>query len=175
MDKFDLLPLNISTWWKNGDRKYSCYSFYNTLSHWLPPAEVQYFTGVRPGVIGVQPQLSGCTGLTMKSVQVHPSQPEMQNLVGVEIPALKSDWPRWNPCTFPARSVAQATSFPGALAHMSLFLAYWRKQILRCWRRLSISPGVRRAGIIEIGGRVPNPCICIGIFYNNIETIYWET
>ena len=35
--------------------------------------------------------LPGCTGLTMKSVQVHPSQPEMQNLVGVEISALKSD------------------------------------------------------------------------------------
>ena len=56
------------------------------------PAGVQYFTGVRPGVTGVQPRSPGCTGLTMKSVGVHPSQPEMQNLVGVEISALKSDW-----------------------------------------------------------------------------------
>ena len=30
--------------------------------------------------------------MTMKSVGVHPSQQEMQNLVGVEISALKSDW-----------------------------------------------------------------------------------
>ena len=33
-----------------------------------------------------------CSGLTMKSLGVHPSQPEMQNLVGVEISTLKSDW-----------------------------------------------------------------------------------
>ena len=34
----------------------------------------------------------GCTDLTMKSVGVNPSQPEMQNLVKVEISALKSNW-----------------------------------------------------------------------------------
>ena len=56
------------------------------------PAEVQYFTGVRPGVTGVQPRSPGYTGLTMKSLRVHPSKLEMQNLVGVEISALKSDW-----------------------------------------------------------------------------------
>ena len=49
------------------------------------PVGVQYFTGVRPGVTGI-------TGLIMKSVGVHPSQPEIQNLVGVEISALQSDW-----------------------------------------------------------------------------------
>ena len=79
---------------------------------------------VRPGVTWVQLRSPGCTEVTMKSVRVHPSQPEMQNLVMVEIPALKSDWPRWNPCTFPARSVAQATSFPGALAH--IYVYSWR-------------------------------------------------
>ena len=56
------------------------------------PAGVQYFTGVRPGVTGVQLRSPGCTGVTMKPVGVHPSQPEMQNLAGVEISALKSDW-----------------------------------------------------------------------------------
>ena len=55
------------------------------------PARVQYFTGVRPGVTWVQPRSPGCTDLTMKSVGVHSSQPEIQNLVKVEISALKSD------------------------------------------------------------------------------------
>ena len=56
------------------------------------PAVVQYFTGVRSGVTGVQLRSPGCTGMTMISVGVHPSKPEMQNLVGVKISALKSDW-----------------------------------------------------------------------------------
>ena len=56
------------------------------------PAGVQYFTGVHPGVTGVQVRWPGCTELTIKSVGVHPSQQEMQNLVGVNISALKSDW-----------------------------------------------------------------------------------
>ena len=51
----------------------------------IAPAEVQYFIGVRPSVTGVQLR-------TMKPVGVHPSQPEMQNLAGVEISALKSRW-----------------------------------------------------------------------------------
>ena len=44
-------------------------------------AGVQYLL-VRPGV----------TVLTMKSVRVHPNQPEMQNLGGVGFSALKYDW-----------------------------------------------------------------------------------
>ena len=52
------------------------------------PAEVQYFTGVRPGVTRVQPLSQGWTGLPMKSVGVHPSQSEMQNLLEVEISVL---------------------------------------------------------------------------------------
>ena len=55
------------------------------------PAGVQYFTGIHSDVTGVQPLSPGCTGMTGKSVGVHHSQPEMQNLVGVEIPALKSE------------------------------------------------------------------------------------
>ena len=43
------------------------------------PARAQYFTGVRPGVSGVQPWSPGSTGLTMKSVGVDPRQPEKQN------------------------------------------------------------------------------------------------
>ena len=46
------------------------------------PDGVQYFTGVCPGV----------TVLTMKSVRLHPSQLEMQNLSGVEFSAPEIDW-----------------------------------------------------------------------------------
>ena len=56
------------------------------------PAGVQYFTGMRPGVTGVQLRSPGCTEVTMKSDGVHPSQSEIKNLVGVEVLALKSDW-----------------------------------------------------------------------------------
>lgn len=34
----------------------------------------------------------GCIRLIMKSVRVNPSQPERQNLFGMEVSALKSDW-----------------------------------------------------------------------------------
>ena len=64
---------------------------FNQLAFLTTPVGVQYVTGVRPGVSGVQLWSPGCTGLTMKSVGVHLSLPEMQNLVGVEISALKSD------------------------------------------------------------------------------------
>ena len=68
----------------------------NAATHVTPfltaPAGVQYFTGVRPGVTGVQLRSPGRTGVTMKPVGVHPSQPEMQNLAGGEISALKSYW-----------------------------------------------------------------------------------
>ena len=58
----------------------------------IAPAGFQYFTGVRPGVTEVQLRSPGCTEVTMKSDGVHPSQPEIKNLVGVEVLALKSDW-----------------------------------------------------------------------------------
>jgi len=51
-----------------------------------------HFPGRGPISPGCAPVSPGCTGLTMKLVGVQPSQPEMQNLVGVEISALKSDW-----------------------------------------------------------------------------------
>ena len=55
------------------------------------PAGVRYLSGVDPGVTGVLPRSTGYTGLTIKSVGVHLSQPKMKNLVKVEILALKSD------------------------------------------------------------------------------------
>ena len=65
---------------------------FNITPFLTAPTGIQYFTGVRLGVTGVQPRSPGCTGLIMKSIGVHPSQPEMLNLVGVEISALKSNW-----------------------------------------------------------------------------------
>ena len=58
----------------------------------LPRGGVRYFTGVRSSGTGVQLRSLGCTKPTMKLVGVQLSQPEMQNLVGVEISTLKSDW-----------------------------------------------------------------------------------
>ena len=46
--------------------------------------------------------------------------------------------PMWNACCISARSVAQATIFSGVLAHKTVFLAHWRKQIWRCWRKVLI-------------------------------------
>ena len=56
------------------------------------PAGVHYLNGVGPGVTGVLPRSTGYTGLTIKSVGVHLSQPKMKDLVRVEILALTSYW-----------------------------------------------------------------------------------
>ena len=86
------------------------------------PAGVQYFIGVRPGVTGVQLRLPGCTEVTMKSDGVHPSQPEIKNLVGVEVLALKSDW--------------------GALQAHEKFHWGWHKLSIFHWGLRSIASGL---------------------------------
>ena len=119
-------------------------------------------------VTRVQVRSPGCTGVTMKPVGVHPSQPEMQNLAGVEISALKSDWGALQAHEKFHRGGHKLSTFHWGLGSITSGLHYFPKISLGCTpehpgapRCTPVHPGAPRctpAGAVMKGVTCSPPC-----------------